>query len=81
MGKMKTSGAVEMECDYFNPSEQTGQLNIRVFGETLVRVAAVFSNPQETIALQCDGIYAANFTKLVAIIPEGDAIRVVLEKE
>lgn len=81
MGKVKTSGMIEMECDYFNPSEQTKQLNIRIFGETLVHVASVFSNPQETAALQCDGVYAANFTKLVAIVPEGNAIRVVLEKE
>lgn len=81
MVKLTTSSGLEFDCDYFNPSEQTKQLNIRILGETLVRVAAVFSNPQETAALQCDGVYAANFTKLVAIVPEGNAIRVVLEKE
>lgn len=81
MAKFTTAGGLEFNCDYFNPSEYTKQLNIRILGETLVRVASVFSNPQETAALQCDGIYAASFTKLVAIVPEGNAIRVVLEKE
>ena len=81
MAKLTTRGGLEFECDYFNPSERTRQLNLRVLGETLVYVAGVFSRPEETGELRCDGLYAANFTKLVAIVPEGDAVRVVLGKE
>lgn len=80
MAKLKTAGGMEMECDYFNPSERTGQLNLRVLGETLVFVVGIFSKPEETQALRCDGQYASGFTRLVAIVPEGNAIRVVLGK-
>lgn len=81
MAKLRTFGGLEFDCDYFNPSERTRQLNLRVLGETLVYVAGVFSRPEETQALRCDGQYAAGFTRLTAIVPEGNAIRVVLGKE
>lgn len=81
MDNLETANGIKFRCDYFNPSEITRQLNLRVLGDTLVRVATVFSAQTETVQLRCDGVYAANFTRLVAIIPEGDAIRVVLGKE
>lgn len=81
MAKLTTNGGLEFDCDYFNPSERTKQLNLRVLGETLVYVAGVFSRPEETQAMTCDGQYAADYTRLVAIAPEGNAIRVVLGKE
>lgn len=81
MDNLETANGIKFRCDYFNPSEITQQLNLRVLGDTLVRVATVFSTQTETVQLRCDGVYAANFTRLVAIVPEGDAIRVVLGKE
>lgn len=81
MAKLKTHGGLEFECDYFNPSERTRQLNLRVLGATLLRVTEVFSNVLETVELRCDGMYAAGFTRLIAIAPASDAIRVVLGKE
>ena len=81
MAKMTTFGGLEFDCDYFNASERTQQLNLRVRGETLVYVAGVFSRAEETQALACDGQYASGFTRLLAIAPEGAAIRVVLGKE
>nr|DAP58888.1 MAG TPA: hypothetical protein [Caudoviricetes sp.] len=81
MDDLKTASGKAYPCDYFNPSETNRQLNLRVVGMTVVSAAAVFSNPEETMALRYGGIYASGFTKLVAIVPEGDAIRVVLGKE
>lgn len=81
MSILKTASGTEFQCDYFNPSEITKQLNLRVLGEKLSRVATVFDAPAETVQLYCDGMYAANFTRLVAIVPEGNAIRIVLGKE
>lgn len=78
---LTTATGKTYNCDYFNPSEATKQLNLRIIGETLIHVAGVFSNPIETVQLTCEGIYAAGFTGLVAIVPEGNAIRVVLRKE
>ena len=81
MDDLKTASGKTYPCDYFNPSETNRQLNLRVVGMTVVSAAAVFSNPAETIALQCGGTYAAGFTRLTDIVQEGNAIRVVLGKE
>lgn len=81
MSKVKTATGKEFECDYFNPSPTLGQLNLRVLGESLVAVATMFSDKSETAALTYENQYAAMYTKLVAIVPEMDAIRVVLGKE
>lgn len=81
MGKIKTATGKEFDCDYFNPFPPTRQCNLRVLNTPLATVATVFGNQIETVQLWCDGVYAAGYTRLVAIVPEGDAVRVVLEKE
>ena len=81
MEKLKTSTGKKFDCDYFNPSDVVGQTNLRVLNTSISEVAKVFSDPKETVQLWCEGMYAAQYTKLVAIVPEGDAIRVVLGKE
>lgn len=81
MEKLKTATGKEFDCDYFNPFPPVGQVNLRVLNTSLATVATVFANPNETVQLWCDGQYAAQYTKLVAIVPEGNAIRVVLGKE
>ena len=81
MEKLKTATGKEFDCDYFNPFPPVGQVNLRVLNTPLATVATVFANPNETVQLWHDGQYAAQYTKLVAIVPEGNAIRVVLGKE
>lgn len=81
MDDLKTASGKTYPCDYFNPSETNRQLNLRVVGMSVVSAAAVFSVPEETMALQYGSIYASGFTRLTAIVPEGNAIRVVLGKE
>ena len=81
MVKVKTATGKQFDCDYFNPSEVFGQTNLRVLNETIANVAMVFSDPNETVQLWCDNLHAEQYTKLVAIVPEGNAIRVVLGKE
>ena len=81
MEKLKTATGKEFNCDYFNPFPQAGQINIRIIGEPLTTVAAVFGNPSETVQMWCKNQYVAQHTKLIAIVPETDAIRVVLGKE
>ena len=56
-------------------------MNLRVLHTSLITVATVFSDKTETVQMSCDGVYAENYTNLVAIVIEGDAIRVVLGKE
>ncbi len=81
MEKIKTATGKEFDCDYFNPAPGFGQTNLRVLNTSISDVAKVFSDPNETVQLWCEGMYAAQYTKLVAIVPEGNAIRVVLGKE
>ena len=81
MDILKTATGKEFDCDYFNPFPPVGQVNLRVLNTSLATVATVFSNHNETIQLWCNERYAAQYTKLVAIVPEGNAIRVVLGKE
>lgn len=80
MEKIITATGKQFDCDYFNPSEVIGQANLRVLNESIVNVATVFSSPNETVQLWYRSMYASSFTKLVAIVPEGNAIRVVLRK-
>lgn len=81
MEKLKTATGKEFDCDYFNPSSVLSQTNLRVLNATVATVAMVFSDPKETVQLWCEDMYAAQYTKLIAIVPEGNAIRVVLGKE
>ena len=81
MDILKTATGKEFDCDYFNPFPPVGQVNLRVLKTSLATVATVFGDTSETVQLWCDRQYAAQYTKLVAIVPEGNAIRVVLGKE
>ena len=81
MEKVKTATGKEFDCDYFNTLAVVGQTNIRVLNTTIVDVAAIFSNPRETAQLYWEHLYASQYTKLIAIVPEGNAIRIVLGKE
>ena len=81
MDQLKTATGRTFNCDYFNQFPPAGQVNIRILNTSLADVATVFSNPSETVQLLCGDQYLANHTKVVAIVPEIDAIRVVLGKE
>lgn len=79
--KLRMASGQMFECDYFNPCPAVGQINIRVIGVPLNEVVSIFSNSSETIQMWHEGQYAANYTHLVAIVPEPDAVRVVLGRE
>lgn len=81
MDKLTTATGKTFDCDYFNPYSPANQVNIRVMGSSLVEVASVFGNPAETVQLFYANKYLAHHTKVIAIVPEDDAIRVVLGKE
>lgn len=81
MEKLKTATGRTFDCDYFNPFAPAAQVNIRILNASLVTVASVFGNPAETVQLFYSKEYLAHHTKVVAIVPEGNAIRVVLGKE
>lgn len=81
MDKLNTATGKQYDCDYFNPFPPAGQVNLRILNASLVEVATVFGNPTETVQLWYGSQYLAQHIKVIAIVPEGDAIRVVLGKE
>lgn len=81
MEKLITATKKEFDCDYFNPFPPAGQVNLRVLNVSLVEVASVFGNPTETVQMWYGDQYLAHHTKVIAIVPEVDAVRVVLGKE
>lgn len=79
--KIKLANGRELECDYMGHSQQRKQANVRILNMPMAEVARIFSDPAQTVQLRFENDYAAGFTKLLAMIDDGDAIRVVLGKE
>ena len=80
MSKLKTAMGKQFDCDYFNPFPQANQVDVRILNTTLAEVARVFGNPKETVQLWFENQYLAHHTAVAAIVPEVDAIRVVLRR-
>lgn len=81
MEQVKTAAGEFFDCDYFNPFPAAHQVNLRVLNTTFAHAAAVFSNPLQTVQLYYGDQYLSHHTKLLAMVPEDNAIRVVLERE
>ena len=81
MTKIKLASGKQLDCDYMGHSQQRRQATIRILNTSMTEIASVFSNPTETAAMWFENDYAAGFTKLLAMIEDGDAVRVVLGKE
>lgn len=81
MDKIKTATGKEFDCTYFNPFPPTGEVNISIINASFATLAAVFSNPAETVQIWYGEQYLAHHTRLIAIVNEGDSLRIVLGKE
>jgi hypothetical protein len=81
METLKTATGKTFETDYFNPCPPVQRCTIRLLKTNLAEVATVFGNPAETIQMWCGEGYATQYTRLIAIMPDDDAVRVVLGKE
>lgn len=81
MEKLRTATGKEFDSDYISTIPMPSQAYIRILNAPLSTVATVFSDPAETVQLWHGEHYLAHFTRLVAIVPEADAVKVVLAKE
>ncbi len=81
MDKLKTAIGKEFECDYFVTIPYPQQTYFRIKNTPIDTVAKVFSDSRETNEIVCGDYTIKNYTKLIVIIPEGDAIKVCLAKE
>lgn len=81
MEKLTTATGKKFDCDFFANNPASGIAHIRITGADLLTVAKVFGDPKETVQLWYEGMYLSQYTKLAALVPEGNVIRVNLEKE
>lgn len=78
---LTTASGKKFNSDYLAVIPAPAQAYIRIIGKSLPEVAAIFSNPAETTQLWYGQTYLAQYTKLIFISQEGDAIKVCLAKE
>lgn len=81
MNELITATGRKIPCDYFNPNQPIPQVDIQISGVSVAEAASIFSDRRETEQLWYGNQYLAHYTRLVAIIPDSDSIRVVLGKE
>lgn len=81
METLKTATGKEFQCDYFVDMDYPAQAFIRILNTSIADVAAVFSNPAETIQLCYGDRYLAHYTKLAVIFVDGNAVKITLTKE
>ena len=81
MDIIKTSSGKAYDCDLVSEIDNPCRLYIRVINSTLSEVAITFGNKEETKELLYGDILLNGYTKLLSIIIEDTAIRVVLTKE
>lgn len=81
MDKLTTASGKTFDSDLCAQVPGMGLLYVRVLGKPLTEIATVFGNPVETVTLFYNDLYISGYTKLDALIPEGNAVRIALRKE
>lgn len=81
MEKIKTASGMLFDCSSLSTLPSPPRAYIRIQNETVANLAAVFSDPGETVQLECGPHIVEGYTKLFAIFPEPEAVRIVLTKE
>ena len=81
MDELITATGRKISCDYFNHNQPVPHADIQISGVSVAEAASIFSDRRETEQLWYGNQYIAHYTRLVAIIPDSDSIRVVLGKE
>lgn len=80
MEKVKTATGKEFDCESFSMIEDPARVYIRIRNTPISTIAAVFSDPKETVQLYYGDVYISQYTKLLGIIPENGMIRVNLTR-
>lgn len=81
MDTIKTINEKTYECDLLSVIDNPCRLYIRVVNSTLSEVATTFGDKEETKELLYGNILLTGYTKLLSMVIEDAAIRVVLTKE
>ena len=81
MDIIKTSSGRTFDCDYLAAIPYPPMMFFRILNCPIDVVAGVFYNKEETKQIWYGEQRFDNYTKLVSIIPEPDAIKVSLSTE
>ena len=81
MNTIKTSSGKIYECDSLSAIDNPCRLSIRIVNSALSEVATTFGDKEEIKELLYGNILLTGYTKLLSIVIEDTAIRVVLTKE
>lgn len=81
MDKIRTATGKEFDTDYIATIPNPEMAFIRICNAAISEVAAVFSEPRETMQLYSGNVYLAQYTRLVGLQPEPGAVKVHLAKE
>lgn len=76
-----TAKGTEFKTDMVAENLSPARLYIRIVQASLAEVASAFSDKTETVAIQYGTHILSGYTRLVAIVPEGKAIKVILGRE
>lgn len=81
MDKVYTETGKAFDCDYVAEISSPAQIHMRIKNASIVDIATVFSNRSETRIIKHGGSEYKGFTNIVAIVPEGGFVRVVLSRK
>lgn len=78
MEVVETNSGKKFNCDYFSVIPVPPRMYIRISDAQIEQIASVFSDPAETCKITYGDSVVNGYTQLVAILPEGSVVRVVL---
>ena len=81
LDNIQTASGRIFKSDYYTVIAFPAQAFIRIVDADIAEVAAVFSDPVETSHIMLGRQHLQGYAKLVAVVPEAGAIKVVLSKE
>lgn len=81
MDQLRTATGRCFQSDYIAIITTPSRLYVRIVDASMLEVATVFGSPQETVQLWYGEQYLAGYTHLIALVPESNAIKVILSKE
>ena len=76
-----TAKGKKFDTDLVAENLSPARLYIRIVNASMADVATVFSDKSETMGIRYGSRLLSRYTRLVAIVPEAGAIKVILGKE
>ena len=78
MEKIITASGISFDSDYISAIPYPSRAYIRIVNSDIATVARVFADQQETEGMTYGKDLKLSYARLVAVMPEGDAIKVIL---